>query len=740
VSHPSGTTGRGGESTRAFRWGQSLALAALVLCVVATRASGAAAITSARGWGNSVVLPRGPLRPDGRWIKDATGRTIIIHGLELARKTPPYHAPLASFTWRDARNIEEWGFNAVRLGWFWKGLEPRRGQVDRRYLAEIQREGALLARHHIFTLLEAHQDGYSEAVGGTGFPDWATIGQGSGGGVPGGGLLGELSWQPFENLYANTDGIADAFAHAWTVMAAAFRHNSMMLGYDLINEPSAGSQSATCLGEPDGCPEFDRFTLQPFEDKLAAAIRSVDPSTTAFYEPNIFFDVGAPSGLGAPAPASGPSGFAFHDYCLVRFIAPRPDHESQAPGYAGCQSLDAKVFAHALASASAMGVPPLFDEFGDTQDLADTARTIRLADDNLTGWMYWSYKDWVDDPGGQGSGPLFDDSDDDGTLRQDKLAVLSQPYPIATAGLPLAERYDPADDTFTYTYAPNGRITAPTVIFTAPLHYPHGYTAAVTGARVVSAPDARYLLLSPVAYGTTVHVRLTPAADSSAAASGSVGATSCAAACSPVPAARNGRLAPLGTASGSCDDNADHPAVLSSPPLAAARGDVIAEVHLTGAAGEVTAPGGISVAYNDGDTAWVDLGAGRPGSAVHASVICRSGAASYTFTFARVPVLPAIFSGTSTHDINVSLANSRLAFQVPAPGRYLADIAVTQGTIEVGLRTHDNDTPPASTFSTAGTDDLGILGTGTVSLDVTALPADQAHWTISIHPAARGPA
>ncbi len=732
MSHQSAIAAR--RSGWAIRRERTLVLAALVLCSVATLASVATASTAARGWGNSVVLPRGPLRPDGRWIKDATGRTIIIHGLELARKTPPYHAPSGSFTWRDSRNIEQWGFNAVRLAWFWAGLEPRRGYIDRRYVAEIQREGALLARHHVFTLLEAHQDGYSEAVGGAGFPDWATIGGSSGGGA-GGGVLGEPAWKPFENLYANTDGIADAFAHAWTVMAAAFRHNPMMLGYDLINEPGAGSQSATCLGQSDGCPGFDRFVLQPFQDKIAAAIRSVDRATIAFYEPNIFFDVGAPSGLGVPTRASRPSGFAFHDYCIVRFISPDPDHESQAPGYASCQSLDAKVFAHALAAASAMRAPPLFDEFGDTQDLTDIARTIRLADDNLTGWMYWSYKDWVDDPGGQGSGPLFDDSDDDGTLRRDKLAILSQPYPMATAGTPLSERYDPTQDIFTYAYAPDRRITAPTVIFAAPLHYPHGYIAAVTGARVISAPDARYLLLSPFGSGTTVHVRLSPATGSSTIASGSPAATKCAAACSPVPAARTGHLAPLGTAKGSCDDNADHPARVSSPPVAAAHSDVIAEVHLTGAAGEVGALGGISVAFNDGDTAWVDLGAARPGAAVHASVICRSGAASYTFTFASVPMAPTTFSGSSTHDINVSLANSRLAFRVPAPGRYRADIAVTQGAIEVGLRTHDNDTPPATTFSTTGTEDLGTLGAGTASLDVTALPGTPAHWIISIHPA-----
>jgi endoglycosylceramidase len=698
----------------------------------------------------TAALPRGPLHPAGRWIKDATGRTVVIHGLQLARKTPPYAAPAGSFTAQDAQNIQDWGFDAVRLGWFWKGAEPQRGRMDRGYLAEIAREGTLLADHHVFTLLEAHQDGYNEKLGGAGFPDWATITDGTWEPVqmvPGTGVFDLQAARAFDNLYANTDGIADAFAHAWAAMAAGFRHNPMMLGYDLFNEPNPGSQWATCAN-PLGCPAFDLTTLEPVEDKLAAAVRSVDPTTMAFYEPNIYFDSGVASWLRAPDSTSGPSGFAFHDYCLSAALTGQPDHESQASGYPACPTIDNGVFANALRAAATMGVPPLFDEFGDTQDLSHIERVIALADSNLTGWVYWSYKDWVDAPGGLGSGPLFDDSDHNGTLRRAKLAVLSQPYPMATAGLPLDERYDPATNTFDYTYAPDRSISSPTVIFASPLHYPRGYTVAVTGARVVSARGARYLELQPDRSGDRVQVRLMPAPGTRAARTTPAAHTSgaCDAKCSSpssprhapaaitaAPASIDGDV--LGTASGSCNANADRPAVVSSASPAATQSDVIAQVRTDGGAGEVTAPNGISVAYGAGDTAWVDLGPVSSGASARAAVICRSGPATYTFTFLNPPTLPTRFSGSSTHDISVSLASSRLAFQVPATGHYVADVAVTQGTIEVGLRRHDGSTPAASTFGTGGTEDLGTLPPGAASLDVIGLPGAQAHWTISIHAA-----
>ena len=681
------------------------------------------------------VLPHGPLHPAGRWLKDATGRVIIVHGLELARKTPPYYAPVQSFSAQDAQNIEDWGFDAVRLAWFWKGLEPERGQIDAQYLGQLVRAGRLLAQHHVFTLLEAHQDGFNETLGGAGFPDWATITDSTWSpveSVPGTGVFDLQAARAFDNLYANTEGIADEFARAWSVVAAGFRHDPMLLGYDLFNEPNPGSQWATCAN-PAGCPAFDEATLEPLENRLAAAIRAAGGPAIAYYEPNIYFDSGVPSWLRSPPRRNGPSGFAFHDYCLVAQLTGQPDHESSAPGYPACRPLDNQVFGNAVRAATAMGVPPLFDEFGDTQDLPQIERVLKLADRSFTGWVYWSYKDWVDDPGGQGSGPLFDDSDDNGTLRTAKLAELSEPYPIATAGIPLAERWDQTTAAFSYTYLPDRRISAPTVIFAAPLHYPDGYRVAVGGARVVSAPGARFLELSPDRRIGAVHVRLTPVAASPAQTPPD--ATLLSAAVAPIGGASSA-TGSFGTASGSCNDNADRPASVSSAPIAAGAPDVLARIQLSGGAGEVTAQDAISAAYRGGDTSWLDLGAVPAGGAARATIICRSGATSYELAFDPPPVLPATFSGSSSHDTNVSLASSRLAFTVPATGHYLADVSLTRGAVELGLRRADDNTPPAGTFTGDGVEDLGTLTAGTrQSLDVIAVPGAQARWTITIRPA-----
>lgn len=460
----------------------------------------------------------GTLRPAGDRLVDATGRTVVVHGLQVAHKTVPYHPPVTSFTDRDARRIARWGFNAVRLAWFWKGLEPQRGTYDDAYAREILREARLLQRRGVMVQLEAHQDVYNEALHGAGFPDWATFTDGVPvlPATPGLDNVAPATARAFDNLYADRDGIGAAFASAWERMARTFAADPPRLGYDLFNEPYPGSAELGCFN-PVGCPSFDRGTLGPFEDRLAAAVRRVDEHSLVFYEPHVAFDFGAASSLPAPSRAAGPAAFAFHDYCLAAIGTGQPDHESSAPAYPSCEPVDTTVFANAAATAKAMGVPRLFNEFGDTQDRADIRRMMDHADADRLGWLYWGYKDWVDVPGGLGSGALFDNSDDDRTLRLAKLRTLSEPYPQATAGVPLAYRFDPAGRTFSFRYRPDPAVTAPTVVFTAPLQYPDGYVASVRGARIVSRRDAPKLVLDATPGATEVAVTLVPRAPATSA-------------------------------------------------------------------------------------------------------------------------------------------------------------------------------------------------------------------------------
>jgi endoglycosylceramidase len=98
-----------------------------------------------------------------------------------------------------------------------------------------------------------------------------------------------------------------------------------------------------------------------------------------------------------------------------------------------------------------------------------------------------------------------------------KLALLDRPYPQVVAGTPISFGYDRAANTFSLEYrakSTDGQRqprTRRTRIYVPHSHYPHGYDARVSGARIVSEPDAKYLLLKRQAGAGRVSVKLSPA-------------------------------------------------------------------------------------------------------------------------------------------------------------------------------------------------------------------------------------
>ena len=87
----------------------------------------------------------------------------------------------------------------------------------------------------------------------------------------------------------------DRYAAAWRHVAARFRGNPNVLGYELLNEPWPGTTWQTCANNV-GCPVFDAIMTQ-FIKRTLAAIRTADPSTLIWYEPNVLFNDGAATQL-----------------------------------------------------------------------------------------------------------------------------------------------------------------------------------------------------------------------------------------------------------------------------------------------------------------------------------------------------------------------------------------------------------------------------------------------------------
>jgi endoglycosylceramidase len=460
--------------------------------------------------------PAPPLGHVGRWITDSQRRVVIVHGLNMVYKRPPYYPAKVGFGADDAAFLAGHGFNAVRLGVIYKGVEPKPPSAGKRsyndaYLAQIANTQKTLASRGVFSQVDFHQDLFNEKFQGEGWPDWQVQDDGlpnPRNGFPNNYLTNPALNRAFDHFWANDPvggvKLQDEYAAAWKHVAQTFRGSNWVLGYDVMNEPWPGSGWQTCA-QPAGCPQFDQGPLAVMTRKSTAAIRSVDGRHIVWHEPNVIFNFGAQTHL----PAIGTnSGFSFHDYCLN-------------PGAEDCPTSEALVFDNADDHAAQTNRALLLSEFGATDDLTEINRIANLADAHMVSWLEWHYCG-CDDPTTSGPGDVQALVKDPSkpprgqNVKYSKLRILDRAYPQAVAGTPEQFQFHPSTGVFNLRYstkAPAGYRLARsvrTVVFVPHIHYPDGYRVRVTGARVVSPPGSQRLQLERFRGATEVRLGVSP--------------------------------------------------------------------------------------------------------------------------------------------------------------------------------------------------------------------------------------
>ena len=460
--------------------------------------------------------PRLPLGHSGRWITDASGRVVIVHGINMVYKLPPYYPAAIGFGDDDAAFLHSIGFNAVRVGVIWKAVEPEPGVFDDGYLNQIAATVATLARHGIVSLLDFHQDMYNEEFQGEGAPDWAVQGgllPNPALGFPGNYLANPALQHTLDQFFANAAGpsgvgLEDWFAGAWAHVAARFRGDGSVLGYELYNEPWPGTLWEQCAG-PTGCPGFDA-QLTSFYGLVDRAIRGADPGTLVFYEPNVLFNEGSDTYVGAVGDPR--TGFAFHDYCLT---------ESETNSPTGCDTFDNLVFSNAISHVASTDQALVETEFGATDDTPYLTDMVARADRDMVPWFEWAYCG-CNDPTTTGPGDkqaIVRDPSKPPTganLVTGTLGALVEPYPQLIAGTPLGWGYDPSTKTFHLSYTTArvsgaGRFPAWSVTEVAApaLVYSRRYAVSVKGGAIVSSRGASVVKIArcPGARGISVTLR-----------------------------------------------------------------------------------------------------------------------------------------------------------------------------------------------------------------------------------------
>ncbi len=497
--------------------------------------------------------------PGGPYMYDADNRVVLLHGTNVVYKHAPYIAypdpgEPWNFTAADAARMQSLGFNIVRLGIEWQGLEPGSGgpnqpgictpgapgnphefnlAVADRYLAHVAATVKLLSRYGISTLLDMHQDVYNENFRGEGAPDWAVCTDGVPIVAKGGRWSNNYSNPQLDtavhhfwtnDVVGNLQGQYDL---VWATVAKYFSANPWVVGYDPYNEPfSTETQTAAgstftgnleCFYTGKSHTGFLANGTSPLvcpsdvpNDGVIPSIQAVDHHHLIFLEPDIYWVSGGniPSQLG-PMPFQRLV-FNFHVYCGDRSpVTGNPTDLLQCLQSEQTAASEQDITRLSMSSQYQSSGPAIFmSEFGATTSTALAGIDTEWAGLNQVGWTYWAWKYYDDPTGSSAEGLVLPDGD-----YSPIVTVLSRTYPQAVAGVASSVIFNPFTGSFNMTYTPSLSARGPTVVdVAASQHYPDGWCAAAKGGRITSKPGATHLTIQTTGHPLQVYVSVTAGA------------------------------------------------------------------------------------------------------------------------------------------------------------------------------------------------------------------------------------
>lgn len=400
----------------AFRWpaARTVRAAALATAVVVAGAAGAVAaarpepppaprkaVTAASGTELSALRVVRGKRPR---IVDGEGRQVLLRGVNVnqlvdfyaPRPGVPATLPLSE---DDFAQMAALGLNVVRLGVSWSRIEPRPARYDEGYLRQIDQAVAWAKKHGLYTVIDMHQDGWSNAPtprgtscppgtsrmdGYDGAPAWATKADGAPRCQFTGRDISPAGDRAFTNFYYDRDGVQGRLVKVWAMLAARFGADPAVAGFDPLNEPGFGEQA----------PLTSTLLLGRFYDRVLRAVRAAESRPhPLFLEPSIFW-----SGTGFDAV---PRGSFAADPDIV--FAPHLYAESiTMDASLGLPVMTSVEHGFVLARRAAGDMPVWSGEWGfwgDDGPVTDRLhRYARQEDGDAIGGAFWVWKQACGDP------------------------------------------------------------------------------------------------------------------------------------------------------------------------------------------------------------------------------------------------------------------------------------------------------------------------------------------------------
>lgn len=402
----------------------------------------------------------------GMHFVDEDGNQVIMNGINLVckEKSQGYLEPN---TMELLEYYASHGFNLVRLGIFWDGVEPQPGSYDDAYLDHVEKVIRRADELGVYILLDMHQDLFGAKYG-DGAPDWATLDE---------GLYhpenctmwyeaytsSQAIARAADNFWANAKasdglGLLDHYATMWEHLARKLHSCTNIIGFEPMNEPfmgsiapqafgmaiakimevnpgfdpnnmqSAGMEEQTIMKEvlSEQFMRFDREILMPFYNRITEAVRKVCTIPIATGG-NIYSSSFVPTGITTLSSADGSRDtqqvYTPHGYDAVT-DSDRYDAFNKENVY--------HIFSQKRISQLELGLPVIVGEWGAFPSKPFTNDLIEHMNSILEAYL-WSSAYWVYRPGMEND-PYF--------------SSLERGYPVQVAGNLLTYHYNSSSKHF----------------------------------------------------------------------------------------------------------------------------------------------------------------------------------------------------------------------------------------------------------------------------------------------------
>jgi endoglycosylceramidase len=430
------------------------------------------------------------IHADGTLLRDSQNRVVFLRGVDAGGRSKfapyvPFDFPTGGYATALGAYMDRaqsWGINAMRVPFTWAALESVEGEDDASWLAMYDQLLDAAWAQGIYTIVDFHQDVYSEVFCGDGFPAWT---------VPDAGPSHHdcTNWQleyyqdpgvtsAFDTFWDASSPVQTAYGNAWDVMIARYKDKPGVLGFEPINEPGWGTADEST---------FDSTTLTAFYGVMVARMRGEAPSSLVFIDPPGLDGTLVSTTLGKPATTDGVV-FAPHYYPLAGDVTD-PN--------AGLQTWT-KV-------GAAWNVPTFLGEFGashdDTNALQYMTDIFGALDALGMSGTEWEYSVETEEWNGETDSLVGADGGEYPVTQ----AIL-RPFARAVAGSAITQAWDPTTQIFTLTYTPASGVTDVSVPARA---YGSGYAVTITGACFDASTPGR-LLVQPDASSKSVSLKITP--------------------------------------------------------------------------------------------------------------------------------------------------------------------------------------------------------------------------------------